>query len=195
MSFAEALRHRAEILRAVRNNKFERTADGSVFVPSMKLTIGGVFGAEFNGDGVDIGDNIIPTEGLNHILNTVLDEEAQILAWRVAIFSGNVTPNASYTAANFASTATEITTAYNGTDRPLYVPAPSTTGVTTNTASKADFVFNTSGTARGAAIISGVTKGATTGKLLAVARFASDRAFVAADTLAVTYTLTLSNAA
>lgn len=140
----------------------------------------------------DISANVLPTEGLNHSLDVILHAGTQVTAWYVALFEANVTPGATLTAATFTSTTTECT-AYDETTRVAYVEAAAAAGVTTNSASRAEFTMNATKTIYGGALLSVSTKSATTGTLLAAAKFSASRAVVDDDVLAVAYTITLTS--
>lgn len=185
---------RAERLRALGNLGFtpaqsEGALDGSI--PVM-----GVFDVEIRRGGKviarDISSNIVTTEGLNHILDVVLHGTAATATWYIAPFEGNYTPVAGLTAATFTAAATECT-AYDEATRVAYNEAAAASGVTTNSANRAVFTINASKTLYGAAIISASAKSATSGTLLAAARFSSSRAVVDDDEVAIAYSLTLTS--
>jgi hypothetical protein len=192
---ASAMRHRGEFLRAMANKHYEYTPSGIAF-PKMGVEIAGVFNTEHRrgGDllGRDLAPNVIPTEGLNHILDVILHAGTQVTTWSVGLFEANVTPGATLTAATVTSTLTE-TTAYDETTRVAYVEAAASAGVTTNSASRAEFTMNATKTIYGGFLVSASAKSATTGSLLAAAKFSASRAVVDDDVLAVAYTLTLTS--
>jgi hypothetical protein len=140
--------------------------------------------------GKDVTKNLICNEGLNHILNVVLHGSTPVSPWYMAIFKGNYTPVASATAANVVGDSTECSGSdYTEGTRPEYVEAAAASQSITNAASKATFTIGAPNTIYGAYLISGSTKASATGTLLAVARFATSRAVIAADLLLVTYTI------
>lgn len=190
------MRHRGEFLRAMANNRFEITDNGILF-PQAGVWLGGVFDTEHRrgGDLVDrdLSPNLLPTEGLNHIWDTVLHNGTPVHPWYVALFEGNYTPVAGVIGATFTAAATE-STAYAETTRVAYDEGASSGGVIDNASNRAVFTMNASKTIYGGALLSGSAKGDTTGKLLAIARFSAARAVVAADELAVKYTLTATSA-
>lgn len=192
---ASVMRHRREFARAMANNRFEVTPEGILF-PQAGIWLGGVFDTEHRrgGDLVDrdLSPNLLPTEGLNHIWDTVLHNGTAVHPWYVALFEGNYTPVAGVTGATFADAATECT-AYDETTRVAYDEGASSGGVIDNASNRAVFTMNASKTIYGGALLSGSAKGDTTGKLLAVARFSSSRAVVDDDELAVKYTLTATS--
>ena len=191
----DILRHRAEIRRAINNRRYEMTPGGGILVPSMGAHIGGVFETWINGHDHQVDPNIIPTASLNHILDVVCHGTAQVTTWYVTPFEGDVTPGASYTAANFTSNTTEFTD-YDESTRVAWVEAAASAGVTTNSASKADFTI-ASGVADKVlyvcALLSSSEKSASTGTMLACALFSSARRVNATDVLSVAYSLTLTS--
>lgn len=140
----------------------------------------------------ELASNILPTAGLNHILDVVLHGSSQVTTWYVAPFEGNYTPVAGLTAASFTADATECT-AYDEATRVAYNEAAASGGVITNSANKAVFTINASKTLYGAALVSASAKSSTSGTLLAAARFSSSRAVVDDDEVAVSYSLTLTS--
>lgn len=142
---------------------------------------------------VETVKNIVPTEGLNYILEAALRNGAILPNWYVALFEGNYTPVAGVTAATFPANATE-STAYDEAARVAWVSAAAAGGVVTNSASKAAFTINATKTIYGIAMSSASTKGATTGVLTSVARFASAKNVVDDDVLNVTSTITMTSA-
>jgi hypothetical protein len=137
--------------------------------------------------------NLIPTEGLNYLLGAGLTGVAQLSSWFIALFEGNYTPVAGVTAATFPAAATE-STAYDEATRVAWVPGTISGGSVSNTASKAVFTMNATKAIYGIAQSSASAKGATTGVLVSVARFAAVKNVVATDVLNVTSTLTATSA-
>ena len=105
---------RHEIIKFVGRSRWERSPKGGIILPRSKLRFEGKYTHSVNGQDEQVDYNLIPTEGLNHILGVALYSTSKINTWYVAPFSGNVTPGAGWTAANFASTATEITSTTDG---------------------------------------------------------------------------------
>jgi hypothetical protein len=136
--------------------------------------------------------NIIPTQGLNHILSVTCNGGAQVATWYVGIFEGNYTPVAGDTMATFVASSTE-TTAYTEAARPAWVEATPAAGSTTNSASKAEFTMNATKTIYGAFLSSTATKAGTTGTLLSASRFATAKTADSGDILRVTVTMTLTS--
>lgn len=147
-----------------------------------------------NGKLIDVETvhNLVPTEGLNHILNVALRAGSPTPNWYVALFEGNYTPVAGLTAATFPSAATECT-AYDEPSRVLWVPAAASGGVVTNSASKAVFTMNATKTVYGIVMSSLLTKGGTTGTLVSAVRFAASKSVFDDDLLQVTSSITMTS--
>ena len=194
----DLMRHRGEILRALANHKYDITDTGGILLGAGINAIPmGVFDVDHRRGGDLIarvaGSNIIPTEGLNHILSAVVAGGSQVLTWYMALFEGNVTPGASLTAATFTATTTECT-AYDEATRVAFQGGAAASGVIDNAANRALFTMNATKTVYGGALLSASAKSATTGTLLAAARFATPRNVVDDDELSCRYTLTLTSA-
>lgn len=193
----DILKHRGEVLRALANHKYELTDDGGILLQAgINACPMGVFDVEHRRKGDLIarvaGSNIIPTEGLNHILNTILHGGTQVTTWYVALFEGNVTPGASLTAATYTATTTECT-AYDEAARVEYVEGAASGGVIDNASNRAIFTMNATKTVYGGALLSASAKSSTSGTLLAAARFSTSRNVVDNDELSVRYSLTLTS--
>lgn len=192
---ADILRHRREIQRAIRNHKYERADNGRILIPSMHASIGGVFDTWINGQDHCVDPNLIPTAGLNHVLDAVVHAGSQIAAWYAAPFSGNYTPVAGLTAASFLADATEYTT-YDESTREVWTPGAISGGSVSNSASKFEFTISTgrvNDNLYGIGILSASAKSSTSGTCLAATRFSAVKVVNATDVLAVQYTLTLTS--
>lgn len=185
---------RGEMLRALAMQGFTPSQSEGALDGSMPVM--GVFELEHRRNGKligrDIASNIVTTEGLNHILSTVVAGGSAVSPWYIALFEGNYTPVAGLTAATFTASATECT-AYDEAARVAYVEGTPSGGVIDNSASRAVFTMNATKTIYGGALLSVSTKSSTSGTLLAAARFSSSRAVVVADELSVRYSLTLTS--
>lgn len=192
----DLIRHSGELTRRLRNHDYEVTDSGSILFASMGAEAGGVFETEHRRGGIllsrDISANILPTEGLNHMLDVVLHQATVVPTWYVALFEGNVTPTNTLTAATFTATCTE-TTAYAEATRVPYVEGTASGGTTDNAASRAVFTINATKTIYGGALISASAKSATSGVILAASKFSLARAVVAADELSVRYSISLTS--
>jgi hypothetical protein len=182
--------NRRELARKIRDKKFDITESG-IYMPSFGF-IGGVMETTVNHQDPMISANLLPTEGLNHLLNVLLGGTTPVSPWYVGLFSANVTPLATLTAANWVANQTEYT-GYSEANRVTYVEAAAAAGVVSNTASRAEFTIGGTITIYGGALVSAQAKSATTGTLLACALFSAGRAVVLGDTLQVLYTITATS--
>jgi len=136
-------------------------------------------------------ENLIPNEGLTHMLDVVCKGGSQVGTWYVLPFEGNYTPVATDTAATFPSLSTECTT-YAESVRQTWVEGAISGNSVSNSASKAEFTINASKTIYGCALVSVATKSATSGVLLSAVRFGTPRAYINADVLRVTAPVSLT---
>jgi peptidoglycan hydrolase-like protein with peptidoglycan-binding domain len=163
--------------------------------------VGFVYTIEHIRDGVCISEerkkNIIPTEGLNYLLESSLVGGARYSAWYIGLYEGDFTPAPSNTMATLPSAAVE-TTAYTLTTRPVWVPDAISNGAILNTVSNAEFVMNhpvgSTKTVYGGFMATSPTKAGTTGPLLSVVRFGSPKQLENGDILRVTAGLSLLSA-
>lgn len=159
----------------------------------QSLHLGGVFHVEQYRNGVLIDEwdtkNVVTDEGINHSLNVTFNAQSQVTTWYVGLFVNNYTPVSGDTAATFPGSAGEATTQYSEGSRQTYVEAASTAKSITNSANKATFTAAATVTVYGAFLSSVATKGATTGVLMAAAKFATAKALETGDQLLVTYTI------
>lgn len=191
-----APRHWRELGRLFRNHKWERNDDGEILI--SRTSIGGVFEcAAPDGMGVVRTPNLITTEGCNYLLSSGIAGGTQYTTFYVAPFSGNVAVADTLTAANFTTTQTELTTQYTETTRVAFVESAPASKSTNNTASPATVTAATDSVSIwGIGLLSTSTKSATSGVLLAAAKYSSARTLASSgDTLGVKYTLTMANSA
>lgn len=182
-----------ELQNAISKDGFQQTEEG-LYVPSVGAMIGGRFVYHKRGEEPEYSDNLLVTEGRDYMQNVAFAGGAQIGTWYIAIFSGAVTPLASWDASNFAASATEITTQYDEASRPEWTPTAVDDGVISSYTAKSSFTANDSITVRGAALISSSAKGATTGTLAAASRFGADKSLVDGEIIDVGYQITLTAA-
>lgn len=156
----------------------------------FKYTIEHLRGGEVIGR--EVVYNLVPTEGLVHILSVILKAGAQSVTWYVGLFEGDYTPTAGITAATIVATASE-TTAYASATRPAWTGGAISANAVDNTAAKADFVMNADKTVYGGFLVSASAKSSTSGTLLSIVRFGAAKVLVNGDTLRVTAGLTLAS--
>lgn len=184
---------RHAIANAMRNRKYERTPSG-LFFPKIGggLGIQGHFDVWVNGKDHSVEPNLIVNTGLNHLLSAALAGGSAISSWYIAPFSGNVTPAAGTTAATFTSVTTE-TTQYDEAARVAWAYDAVASQAISNNTTRATFTINATVNVYGAGILSASAKSATSGTLLAYAKFSAVRAMVDDDVLTIKYTISATS--
>ncbi len=185
------LKHKSEIARALANFSYEKMEDGRLFFSRAGAALGGVFSYRVDGGAMIIGNNTVVNEALNDILNVYFCGASQRTAFYIAPFINNVTPVATLTAATFASTQGEFTN-YTEATRPVWTfdAAPTAQNVTNSAAPGRCTIGTGGGTVRGAGLITNSVKSATTGVLVAAAKFDADSVLNAGSKLDTEYSLT-----
>ena len=148
-----------------------------------------------NGEVVEssLEKNLIPAEGLAHILSVVCKGGSQVPTWYVSIFEGNYTPVTTNTAANFPGLSTECV-AYAEVVRQTWDEGAIAAGTVDNAASKAEFTINATKTLYGCALSSVSSKGSTAGTLLSAVRFSTPKQAEAGDIIRITAPVSLTSA-
>lgn len=169
-------KHHKTFLRWLRSGKVETTEEGLILGGAVRAR--GVYHPFVDGVALPKEHNLVPLEGLEYFLGVGLGAESPATTWYMALFSGAVNPMSNWTAANFATNASEITSStegYSNATRPQWVPGAVAAGVIGNLASLAAFniVCTTNINIAGAALISNNVKGGASGKLASAARFGS----------------------
>lgn len=130
-------------------------------------------------------NNLMPVEGLTHMLATEFAGGSQVSTWYVGIFEGNYTPLSTDTMLLFPAAATECT-AYDETVRQTFTEATPAAGAVTNAANRAEFTMSATKTVYGGFISSSSVKGGTTGVLASAAKFSTAKTVDDGDLLRVT---------
>src|SRR5574340_633026 len=167
----DLMKHMPEFRRAFKGHKYEFTEDGGILFPAQKAICHGLFIHSVNGQDERTDKNMWVTEGRNHALDVVFGAGTQSTTWYLALFTGDVSVASTWTAANFAATATD------------------------NASNKINYTFATASTVtvRGAGFLTTNTRGGTSGVLMSASRFSADRAMANSDILSVGYTLILTS--
>lgn len=190
-------KHAREFKGYMDNHHYEVTDEGILFPRAGQVLAVGEYFLSSPGYADSIEKNLMTTQGLNHILDVALDSTtAKLNSFYLALYSGAYNPTSALTAANFAATATEITSAvegYSEATRPAWTPAAAANGVKDNYTSRANFTIATATVLaiRGAALLSSNVKGGATGVLVSAARFAQDRLQYNTDVFTLGYRTTL----
>lgn len=184
------------LLAAIGDNDYTENPDGSI-TTGKGITAKGEYFDRINGGEWTRTENLIPTEGLAHILNVALGTTPKPASYHLALFSAAAQPQASWTAASFASTASEIvsmTEGYSAATRPNWTPANTSTNSIDNMAAVAKVTMKTASslTVQGAAMLTSSAKGGTTGALISASKYASPRVFQDGDTYEIGYRISLT---
>mgnify|MGYP000939420488 FL=1 len=187
---------RNELARALDREQYDLTDEG-VYFPRQGVLAAGEYFDRINGGEWQRTKNLIPTEGLAHILNVAMGSTAKPAGYFLALFSGAAAPAANWTAASFAAAASEIvslTEGYTNATRPAWTPTNTSTGSIDNMASVATVTIATSSqlNVTGAAMLTNSTRGGTTGVLVSATKYAAARVFQSGDTYEVGYRLSLT---
>lgn len=118
--------------------------------------------------------NLVPVEGLNHLLNIAFKAATTHPNWYIGLFEGNYTPQDDDLAASIAADSTE-TTAYAGSTRLAFTAGTVAAGAVDNNAARAEFAFSASKTIYGGFVVSSPTRGGTAGTLISAVRFGSPK--------------------
>lgn len=187
---------RKEIQQSLHNEMFDLTKEG-LYLPRQGIMVKGEYFDRINDGEWERTPNLVVTEGLAHILNTALGSTAKVSGHYLALFSGATAPAANWTAANFASVASEIvstTEGYTNATRPEWTPANTTTGSIDNMSATASLTIATTSTLNvtGAALLTNSTRGGTSGVLISATKFSATRTFQTGDVYQVGYRLSLT---
>lgn len=173
-------KHAREFKGYLDKHQYEVGPEGILFPQAHAVASGEYFFDTNCGERPGVAPNLIPTQGLNYLLEAALRGGAAFTQFYLAPFSGAYTPVDGVTAQTFATAATEITSAtegYTETTRRPWTQAAAAGGIMDNVASRASFTIATATelTIRGAALLSDPVKGGTNGVLISISRFAADR--------------------
>lgn len=187
---------RKELVSAIENGDFDETEQGLVFHKQGVIATGEYFD-RVNGGEWQKTPNLIVNEGLAHILNVALGAKVKSAGYYLALFSGATAPAANWTAANFASVASEVislTEGYSGATRPQWNPVDTNTNSIDNMTATASVTIATSSTLNvtGAALLTNSTRGGTTGTLISATKYAAARTFQNGDVYDIGYRLSLT---
>ncbi|MCU4350229.1 hypothetical protein [Acinetobacter ursingii] len=185
-----------ELAQALHDNAYEILPEGLYF-PRQGILASGEYFDRVNGGEWQRTSNLIVNEGLAHLLNVALGTSPKPAGYFLALFSGATAPAANWTAANFASVASEIvslTEGYTSATRPVWTPVNTNGNSIDNMASVASVTIATASTLNvtGAALLTNRTKGGTTGVLVSATKYAAARTFQNGDVYEIGYRLSLT---
>ncbi len=184
------------LLVAISANDYTENQDGSI-TTGGGITAKGEYFDRKNNEEWQRTENLIPTEGLAHILNVALGTTPKPAGYYLALFSAAAQPAANWTAASFATTASEIvssTEGYSSATRPTWTPTNTATNSIDNMAAVAKVTMKTASslTVQGAAMLTSSAKGGTTGALISASKYATARVFQDGDTYEIGYRISLT---
>lgn len=184
------------LAQAIENDQYEVTEDGLYF-PEQNIKASGEYFDRVNGGEWVRNKNLLPVEGLAHILNVALGTTPKPAGYYLALFSGSAAPAPNWTAANFASVASEIvsmTEGYTSPTRPEWKSVNTATGSIDNMVNVASVTIATSSqlNVTGAAMLTNSTKGGTTGALVSASKYAAPRVFQDGDVYDIGYRVSLT---
>jgi len=193
-----AAKHYPELARCIVQHGTQKTPEG-LLIKGAEIVASGLYIHGVNGTDWQEDPNLVTEEGLYYLLNAAFNQATRPTEFYIALFGGAVTPQPSWNAANFAATASEITSSTDGyteSARPKWTKATAANLRVDNFANKSRFTFTTSGATpvkvEGAALLTASAKGATDGLLISAARFAAARELHATDTFDIGYGIALA---
>lgn len=184
------------LAQAIENKEYEASPEGLHF-PHLGVTASGEYFDRVNGGKWERSPNLLPLEGLAHLLNVALGTTPKPAGYYLALFSGSAAPAANWTAANFASVASEIvsmTEGYTSPTRPVWTPKNTANGSIDNMDAVASVTIATTSqlNVTGAAMLTNSTRGGTTGALISASKYASTRVFQDGDVYDIGYRVSLT---
>lgn len=134
---------------------------------------------------VETDHNIMPVQGMNHLLSVLLFGGTPFTSWYLGLFGNPHTPLPGDVMATFPTLAGEIT-AYSGAERLPFVGSAPDAGATSNLAAPAEFAFTAEDQVFGGFIAPAAAKGSGSGVLLSAVRFATPKNVEVGSILRVT---------
>lgn len=189
-------KHQKEIEKFVQEGDYVETESG--FLIHGSIIAEGKYVHTVNGEDEREDFNLIPTAGINYLLDVGLSNGTKIGSWYLGLYTSNVAPTAAWTPTEFVTTGTESTSTtegYTEVSRPAWTDAGPSAGAVNNYASRADFTIATASTFTvwGAAMLSVNTRGSQTGTLVSAVQFGSARVLNDADVFQLGYQVTLTD--
>jgi hypothetical protein len=184
-----------ELLRAVRNRRYEETEHG-LFFPKAKLQFDNFFDIQVNDGPIEVFPNLVVNQWRTRALEILYSTASKINTYYLAPYAGNVAPQPAWTASNFSSNATEFTN-YKEASRQEWEVGAVNNHEITNASSKAVFTVDGGGQTIiwGVGLLSSSGKGSASGFLVAANQAPSPRDnLVEDDEIAIGYTVRLQDA-
>ena len=190
------MKHLVDVRKLIASGDYVATDDSLEFSGGIKAV--GRYYHTVNGKDERIDTNLIPTQGILYLLEAGLGTNTFDAAHYLALYVGNATPAANWTAANFTTNSTESTDnaeGYSETVRQTWTAGAAAAGVISNLASRAVFTIATATTVTvyGAGLLSSSVKGGTAGVLVSSSRFSAARILNNTDTFELGYEVELTD--
>lgn len=188
---------RKQIAKDLDANRYEETESGLYF-PKQKIYASGMYRVSVNGEDFEYHKNLVTKEGMMHILNVALGSKAKSAGYFLALHSGNTAPAANWTAANYASVASEIVSlseGYSNATRPAFNTVDTTDQTYIDNYSreaKVTIVASSQITVTGSAVLSNNQRGGTSGVLVSATKYAAAYTLNNGDTFDIGYRIALS---
>lgn len=191
-------KHAKEFGKYVQNHQYDVIDDGGVLFPRACAVAHGGYLHDLNGQDERFDKNLLPDQALIYLLSVGYNNGTRAPTWYVALYAANYTPVPGITAASFPATASEITSiteGYAGAVRPLWVPTSPVTPMIDSLANRSQFNIVTASSLviNGAALLSVATKGAITGTLGSISKFAASRLAYNGDAFNIAYRVVLTS--
>jgi hypothetical protein len=193
-------KHVKELLGGLRNGDHEQTEEGLLVRSSAVLR--GKYTHLVNGGDLQTDYNLLTIESIAYVLNVAFGDNIVISNFYLALYSGNATPQDTWTAANWSGSATEIvndtTQGYTGANRPLWTPGAAGAIAGGVIGSAARSVYNIVETGSpviiyGATLCSIQARGDATGTLGSATRFGTARSLNNSDVFELGYEIELTD--
>lgn len=191
-------RLKAALAKDFENEVYDETENG-IYFPRHGVMASGEYFDRINGGEWQFTPNLITKEGRIDAINTYIGGKAKPSGFYLALFSGATAPADNWTAANFATVASEIVSlseGYTSPTRPQFVAVNATTeSYIDNMANAARLTIATASqlNVTGTALLTNSARGGTTGVLVSATKYPVARTFQDGDTYDVGYRFALTS--
>jgi len=165
------------VIRALEKGRCEQISDNALLVPGSNIIISGEYYHSVNGKDHQTSKNLLPEEGIHHILDSALgNNAAQITQWYMALHINTTAPVGTNTMSNYESIYNELKSQSEGyveLARPQWIPTASVAGATDNYGARAVYTIATATnvTVGGCALMSSSPKASAAGVLASITSF------------------------
>ena len=194
----DLFKHAKEFAAAFRKHKYEVVGNGTLLFPAQKVLARGLYTHRIrNKTDWETSPNLLPTEGLNFMLDSFVSSHAAIPLY-MSLYTGGISPAANWTQVSYHGLAAESggsPDGYSESVRQTWTAAAATAGTKDNYSSPAAFTIVTASAynVNGASLHTVNTKQGTSGALISSTRFNAVRTFATTDVFDVKYQLALTS--